>query len=76
VARREQGRERAALQLPLLGLGGEQPVAEARRQDAALQVVLAVARGVVDQDVPDRGRIADHRHPPERAVAGDVRCSK
>ena len=61
VARREERREGAPLQPPLLAFGREQAVAEPGREHAALQVVLAVVRGVVDEDVPDRRRVAARR---------------
>ena len=57
LTRREQGRERAALEAPVLALGGQEPVAESRPQDAKLKIVLAVVRGVVEKNAPDRGRI-------------------
>ena len=71
VARREQRREGAPLQPPLLALGREQPVAEPGRQHAALEVVLAVVCGVVDEHMPDRRRVVDDRDAPERAFAGE-----
>ena len=49
------------------------PFAEARRQHAPLQVVLAVVRGVVDEHVADRGRVAQHRDAAEHALRGEDR---
>ena len=50
-----------------------EPVAEPRRQDPALQIVLAVVGGIVDEDVADRGRVVEHGHPAEHALPGDDR---
>ena len=71
VARREERREGAPLQPPLLALGREQPVAEPGRQHAALEVVLAVVCGIVDEHVPDRRRVVHDGDAPERAFAGE-----
>src|SRR5579863_5293238 len=57
LARREQGSERAALETPVLALGGQEPIAESRPQDAKLKIVLAVVRGVVEKNAPDRHRV-------------------
>ena len=73
VAGRKQRRQRPALQPPFLALGRDEPVAEPRREDAALQIVLAVIGGVVDKDVTDRGGIADDGDPAEHSVAGHDR---
>ena len=47
---RKQGRERAPLDAPVLALGGQEPVAESRPQDAKLKVVFAVINGIVEKD--------------------------
>ena len=71
VPRREQRRQAAALQAPFLALGGEEAVAEPRREHPALEIVLPVVRGVVDEDVADGGRIAHHGDAAEHPFAGD-----
>ena len=64
-AGREGWRERAPLRAPALAFGREEAVAEAGAQHTRLQHALAVVPGVVDENVLDRGRIADDAHRPD-----------
>jgi hypothetical protein len=54
LSRREQRRERAPLNAPLLAFGGQESVAESRPQDAKLKIILAVVGGVIEKHASDR----------------------
>jgi len=60
LAGREQRRERAPLDAPVLAVRCEQAGAEAGTQNAQLQGVLAIIGYVVEKDAPDRVGIVDH----------------
>ena len=54
---REQGRQRTALDAPVLALGGQQSIAESRPQNAKLKIVLAIVCSVVEKNASDGRRI-------------------
>jgi hypothetical protein len=45
---------------PIVPFSFQQPFAQARPENAFLQSILAIIRGVVDQHAADRGGIVDH----------------
>jgi hypothetical protein len=65
LTRREQGRERPALNAPVLALGGQQPVAKPGPQDAKLEVVFAVVGGIVEKHASNSRGIMGGGAQPE-----------
>ncbi len=66
---REDRRQNAALGAPLLVLGAEQAVAKPGREHAALDRVLLIIAGIVEQHAPDGGRLMDQENVLERQAA-------
>jgi hypothetical protein len=57
----EQRRERPALNLPALSFDAQQSVGQAGRENAALDRVLSVVCGIIQQDALDGLRIVDQK---------------
>jgi hypothetical protein len=57
----------------LLGFGGEQAVIEDRGKHAALQRILAIIAGVVEEDAANGAGLADDRDFSEHQAAGHDR---
>src|SRR5712692_6150266 len=55
LARKHRGNN-APLQAPLLALGAQQPFIQPSRQHPALQAILPIVCGVIEQDAADRVR--------------------
>ena len=67
-ARKHRGKN-APLRTPLLTLGAQQPFIQSRRQHPALQAILPVVGGVIEQDAADRVRLVNQQHVPDRQSA-------
>ena len=71
-ARKHRG-EYPPLQAPLLALGAQQAVTQSRRQYPALQAVLAVVGGVIQQDAADGAGLVNQQHVADRQATGNDR---
>ena len=67
----EERSEHAALDRPLLAIGGDQPIAQARRENPPLERALAEIGRVFHQDLADGRWLAHHRNAREREAAHD-----
>jgi hypothetical protein len=55
------------------GFGAQQACIQSRRQHPALQPILAIVGGVIQQDVSDGAGLMHRHHMPDRQSAGDDR---
>jgi hypothetical protein len=64
VLRKHRGNN-APLQTPLLALGAQQPYIQSSRQHPALQAILPIVCGVIEQDAADGVRIVSQQCVPD-----------
>ena len=70
---RKYRRNDAPLQTPLLALGAQQSIIQSSRQHPALQAILPIICGVIEQDAADRVRLVNQEHVPDGQSAGNDR---
>jgi len=61
------------LQAPLLALGAQQPFIQPSRQHPALQAILPIVCGVIEQDAADRVRLVNQQRVPDGQSARNDR---